>query len=197
MTHFIRTVVLAVSMLFGLSAQAANPAAAKNFLDAIAAQVLVIVKDDKLSQTDRQAKIENLFADKVDISFVAKFALGKHWRAATPEQQKEYIAAYRPFILKNYGGKLTKYSGQTYALKNTRIDGEAIVVTMEIDDPNGQKIMMDYRLRDDGATFKITDIAVEGVSLLTTQRSEFNGIIEGKGIDGLIAALKQQVAAKG
>jgi len=91
---------------------------------------------------------------------------------------------------------LTKYSGQTYTLKNARADGDASVVTMEINDPDGQKINVDYRLRDDSGAFKIVDIAVEGVSLLSTQRSEFNGIIETKGVEGLTEALKKQVASK-
>ena len=89
---------------------------------------------------------------------------------------------------------MTKYSGQTYTLKNARVDGDANVVTMEINDPNGQKVNVDYKLKGD-SNFKIIDIAVEGVSLLTTQRSEFNGIVERKGVDGLIDALKKQVAS--
>ena len=67
---------------------------------------------------------------------------------------------------------------------------------MEINDTSGQAILVDYRLRGDSGAFKIVDITVEGVSLLTTQRSEFNGIVERKGIDGLIEALKKQVASK-
>lgn len=196
MKRLISSALVALSLLVGSAAMAANPDAAKKFVDTVATQVLALVKNDSLSQTDKQTKIETIFSDKVDIAFVAKFVLGKHWRTATPVQQKDYVAAYRPFILKNYANKLTKYSGQTYGLKNARVDGDASVVTMEINDPNGQKVNVDYRLKGEGS-FKIVDITVEGVSLLATQRSEFNGIVERKGIDGLIEALKKQVASKG
>ena len=156
-----------------------------------------IGKNESFSRAEKQSKIESLFSDKVDITFVAKFVLGKNWRTASPAQQQDYIAAYRPFILKNYASKLAKYSGQTYTLKNAHADGDASVVTMEINDPKGgQNIIVDYRLRGDERSFKIVDITVEGVSLLSTQRSEFNGIVERKGVDGLVAALKQQVASK-
>jgi phospholipid transport system substrate-binding protein len=195
MKRFIITVLLAATFGMSHAAMAAEASAAKNFIDGLATQVLTLVKDTGVSVGEKQAKIESIFSDKVDINFVAKFVLGKHWRTATPEQQASYVAAYKPFILKNYASKLTKYSGQTYTLKNARADGDASVVTMEINDPNGQTVNVDYKLKGSG-NFKIIDIAVEGVSLLTTQRSEFNGIVERKGLDGLIEALKNQVASK-
>ena len=196
MKNFLSTLLLAATLVVSQTASAANAAGAKNFVDALATQVLDLVKDSGVSASEKKAKIESIFSDKVDIDFVAKFVLGKHWRTATPEQQASYVAAYKPFILKNYANKLTKYSGQTYTLKNARADGDSSLVTMEINDPDGQKVNVDYKLKGD-SNFKIVDIAVEGVSLLTTQRSEFNGIVERKGLDGLIDALKKQVAAKG
>ncbi len=193
---FSRAIALLMVACFCVSATAANPEAAKAFVDKVATQVLAVVKTEGLSSSAKQAKIEALFTDKVDLNFIAKFVLGKHARTATAKQQQDYLNAYKPFILKNYASKLTKYSGQTYTLKNTRSDDDASVVTMEINDPNGQNVVVDYRLRGEAGNFKIVDITVEGVSLLTTQRSEFNGIIESKGIEGLIVALKSQVAAK-
>ncbi len=195
MKRFLSALLLAATVVVSSSAHAANPTGAKKFVDTLATQVLALVKDSGVSANEKKSKIETIFSDKVDIDFVAKFVLGKHWRVATPEQQASYVAAYKPFILKNYAGKLTKYSGQTYTLKNARADGDTNIVTMEINDPNGQKVNVDYKIKG-ASDFKIVDIAVEGVSLLTTQRSEFNGIVERKGIDGLIEALKKQVASK-
>lgn len=192
MKRYLASLLVAAAVAVATPAIAGNPAGAKAFIDKVAGQVLAIVKNEAASTAQKQAKLESLFTDKVDINFVAKFVLGKHWRTATPKQQQEYIAAYRPFILKNYAGRLAKYSGQTYTLKNARDDGDASVVTMAIHDTNGQDVLVDYRIKGD----KIVDIMVEGVSLLTTQRSEFNGIVENKGIDGLIEALKKQVANK-
>ena len=169
---------------------------AQTYVDALAQQVLAIVKDANSDKAERSKKVEALFTDKVDMDFIARFVLGKNWRAATPAQQQAYIAAYKPFLLKNYASRLTKYSGQTYSLKKTRNEGDTSIVTMEIADSNGQSIMVDYRLRGQGSNFKIVDVIVEGVSLLTTQRSEFASIIDQKGIDGLTEALKAQVAAR-
>lgn len=194
MKHVFISAVTALVMMAASTAQA-GAVDAKAYVDRVATQVLDVVKNDGTKE-EKQTRIEKVFADKVDINFVAKFVLGKHWREATPAQQKDYIAAYQPFILKNYAGKLAKYSGQTYELKSARVDDDASVVPMIIHDTDGKDVEVDYRLRSVGNSFKIVDITVEGVSLLTTQRSEFNGIVERKGIDGLIEALKAQVAAK-
>jgi phospholipid transport system substrate-binding protein len=106
------------------------------------------------------------------------------------------MTAYKPFILKNYASKLTKYSGQTYVLKNQHMEDNIAVVTMEIVDASGTNVVVDYRLGDAGVgKYKINDIVVEGVSLLTTQRAEFGSIVEQHDVDYLIAALQKQVSA--
>lgn len=193
-----RGILRSLFALIMLSTTASHASAgdAKAYVDRVANQVLSIVKSDGVTKEEKQLRIEKVFMDKVDINFVAKFVLGKHWRDATPAQQKDYIAAYQPFILKNYASKLAKYSGQTYELKPAHEDDDASIVPMIIHDTDGKNVEVDYRLRSTGGGYKIVDITVEGVSLLTTQRSEFNGIVERKGIDGLIEALKSQVAAK-
>lgn len=192
--------LIALAALFGVLVStpmlAASPDAAKAFVDGFASKVLAIVSNSSGSRSDKQAQIETLFSDKVDIDYIAKFVLGPSWRTATAAQQAAYVAAYKPFILKNYSGRLTKYSGQTYTLKGARSEGDTAYVTMLINDPDGQNITLDYRLRETGGSFKITDITVEGVSLLNTQRSEFKSVVNSKGIDGLIEALEKQVAAQ-
>lgn len=196
MKRFLMSLVAIVSLSVAAPSMAATPEAAKAFVDAFASKTLEIVRVEGPA-SEKQKKIENLFSDKVDIDFIAKFVLGPSWRTATPEQQQAYVAAYKPFILKNYSGRLTKYSGQTYTLKGARGEGDVVYVTMLIVDPQGENVSLDYRLRDVAGSLKIVDITVEGVSLLNTQRSEFKSVVNSKGIDGLIEALKTQVARQG
>ena len=197
MKRFLISLVALAGVMMSVPSMATTPEAAKAFVDGFASNVLTIVRNDSFSKSEKQQKIEHLFSDKVDIDFIAKFVLGPSWRTASPEQQQAYIAAYKPFILKNYSGRLANYSGQTYTLKGARGEGEVMNVVMLIQDPQGQTATLDYRLRSSEASFKIVDITVEGVSLLNTQRSEFKSVVNSKGIDGLIEALKKQVAQQG
>jgi len=197
MKRFLISFVALVSLSVALPASALTPEDAKTFVDGFANKTLEIVRDERASVSQKQQKIENLFADKVDIDFIAKFVLGPSWRTATSQQQQAYVAAYKPFILKNYSGRLAKYSGETYSLKGTRGEGDVFYVAMLIQDPQGESVTLDYRLHDVAGSLKIVDITVEGVSLLNTQRSEFKSVVNNKGIDGLIEALKKQVARQG
>lgn len=195
MKQWILSLIAAALLLQPAAALAGSPQEAQSYIDGIAKGVLDILKT-KESKASKQSQLETLFSNSVDVPYVAQYVLGRHWRTATPEQQQAYVAAYEPFIVKNYAGKLTKYSGQSYKLKNARNMGDDQVVTMEIVDPGSASVFVDYRLREVKNTYKVVDIAVEGVSLVATQRSEFNAIVNSKGIDGLIAALKKQAAKK-
>ncbi len=176
-------------------AHAGDAEGAKRFIDNVGRQVLDVLKTD-IAKTEKQAKLEKIFSSKVDIPFVAKFVLGQHWRAASPEQQKAYVSAYGPFVIGNYANKLTRYSGQEYALKNARADTDgSFLVTMTILGGDSADAQVDYRLRATGVNYQLVDIIVEGVSLLATQRSEFNAIVQTKGLDHLITQLKNSAIA--
>ncbi len=179
-------------------AQAGNVEGARQFVDKVAADVLNIVKKPTNKEL-QQAELLGLIDARVDIDFVARFALGKHWRTATDVQRADYLNAYRPFLKKNYVSRLTRYSGQTFRLGKGRADSDgSYVVNMNIIDPNGADVVMLYRVVEapKNGGYHISDIVVEGVSLLSTQRAEFNSIVTSKGLDYLIDALKKRGMAK-
>lgn len=191
MKRWFATFVAACSLYAG-PVLAGSPDEAKIFVNSVAANVLEVIKTDK-TEREKLAALEVIFADAVDIPYVGKFVLGRHWRSASAAQRTAYLAAYQPFVIKNYAGKLTRYSGQNYTLENARATGDDYTVTMEILDPGNPSVFVDYRLREHAGSYKVVDIVVEGVSLVATQRSEFNSIVTRKGIDYLIGALEKQV----
>lgn len=192
MKHRILTALAALFVAYAPAAYAGSAEGAQSFIDGVAKEVLDVLKTDK-GKDQKMSAMEGIFSSAVDIPQVGKYVLGKHWREASAEQQKAYIDAYQPFVIRNYAGKLTKYSGQSYKLKNARASGSDYVVTMEILDPGNPSVFVDYRVRDYGSRYRVIDIAVEGVSLSQTQRSEFNSIVSSKGIDYLITALQNKV----
>lgn len=171
----------------------------KSFADQLASRALIIVKNEGMSAAAKQRDLEALFDSHVDIAWVSRFVLGKYWRTASPEQQKTYMTNYKAFILKNYTSKLTSYTGQKYNIKSARPEGDAgeYLLTMELINKNEPSVLVDYRIRKNGADFKIFDIVVEGVSMITTQRSEFGSVVANKGLPFLIDALakKAQLAS--
>lgn len=195
--RFFGPILAALALILTVSAANAAPASPQQlFIDKIASDVLAIVKNDSIGTDAKSAKLESIFENAVDFDWVGKFVLGRHFKMATPAQQVAYLKAYRPFIIKNYVSRLTKYTGQTYKITGTHpgTDG-ATLVSMELVDPNGPPVLVDYRISGKPGAFKITDIVVEDVSLITTQRSEFNAVVNKNGVDFLIAALNKKAQA--
>jgi phospholipid transport system substrate-binding protein len=190
----ISALIVSLLMLGAVPAHA-DEAGAKAFVDSVGSQVLAVLKDGG-SKEAQKGKLLALVDSNVDIDFVAKFVLGKWWRTATEDQRQAYLEAYRPFLKNNYVAKLTRYSGQTFKLGTVRADSSGnYSVPMTIVDPQGANVIMMYRVAQNGNNYRIADIVVEGVSLINTQRQEFNSIASGKGIDYLIDALKKKGSA--
>ncbi len=193
MKRLLAVIVLYLGATAGAYASADEVA---QFADRLAGDALEIVKDESTPKAQKQAQLENLFRNYVDIPWVARFVLGTHWRAATPEQQQAYLQNYEAFVLKNYTARLTNYTGQQYKILHTRDEGEGeYLLTMELVNTNEPNVMVDYRIRtQESGGYKIMDIVVEGVSMITTQRSEFGSVVNRNGLDGLIEALGKKAA---
>lgn len=170
----------------------------KAFADNLAQSALDIVTKKELSAAEKQRKLERLFDNHVDIDWVSRFALGRYWRTASEEQRRAYQRNYKEFVLKYYTDRLTDYTGQEYRITEVRTTSEEegeYLLSMELVNTNEPNMLVDYRIREDGDRLKIYDIIIEGVSMITTQRSEFNSVIANKGLDYLIDALQKKARA--
>jgi phospholipid transport system substrate-binding protein len=195
---FLRWVSVFYLMVCSSTVWAAESDEVIQFADRLAQDALNIVKNDDLSANEKQRKLEHVFDDAVDIEWVSRFALGKYWRTASEVQRIDYQRNYKDFVLKYYTSRLTDYTGQQYKITGVRPEGEdgEYLLSMELVNTNEPNVLVDYRIRKGENNYKIYDIIIEGVSMITTQRSEFNSVIANKGLDYLIDALakKAQVA---
>lgn len=161
---------------------------AKAFVATTADEVFKILKSSgKKSQTKA---LEKMIRAHVDIPWIGQFVMGRFWRQATDEQKAKYLKNYEDFIASTYASRFTEYKGDGFTITDARSDNNnKYTVKMSIK-TEAEPILVDYKVRkNDGGKFKIYDLNVEGVSLITTQRSEFAAILQNKGIDNLIAQL--------
>lgn len=160
--------------------------------------VLAIIKSDKDIQNGDLQKIYALAEEKIlpnfDFERVARMVLGKHWRSANKEQQAAFKREFRSLMLRTYASALSKYRDQTIEFKPLHMQPGATDVTVEseIIQPGGQPIGVDYTLEKLGDSWKVYDIVIEGVSLVTNYRGQFNNEIRQSGIDGLIKKLSDK-----
>jgi len=159
-------------------------------------EVLTIVRSDKSIQAGDNNRILALVDEKVlphfDFRRMTSLAVGRDWRSASPEQQERLIAAFRTLLVRTYSNALTQYRDQTIEVKPLRSSpaDKTVRVSTEVRQAGAQPILLDYALAQADKGWKVFDVTVAGVSLVTNYRSSFGDEISTKGIDGLIASLE-------
>jgi phospholipid transport system substrate-binding protein len=163
----------------------------------VSGEVMAAVKSDPAIQAGDISRIVALVDSKimpnVDFSRMTASAVGRYWRQATPEQQKQLQEEFKTLLVRTYSGALSAVKDQTVSYRPMRSAPEdtEVVVRSEVRG-RGDTIQLDYRLAKTGDVWKIYDLNVLGVWLVDTYRSQFAQEIGAKGIDGLIATLVQR-----
>ena len=166
-----------------------------------AEDVLSVVKNDKDIQAGNQEKLFALAEEKILPNFnfdrVSRLVLGKNWTRATPDQKSAFQAEFKTLLLRTYATALSKYKNQTIEYKPLRMaDGASNVsVKTAILQAGGQPIAVDYSLEKQADAWKVYDIVIEGVSLVTNYRGQFTQEIRQNGLDSLIKKLADKNAA--
>ena len=179
-------------IMAGASAQEMLPDA---LVRSVSNDVLDIVRKDKDIQAGNTRKAVELAEAKVlphfDFPRMTTLAVGKDWRKATPAQQKALIDEFRTLLVRTYSKALTEYRNQDIDFKPLKMqptDTDATVRTL-VHQPGSKPVQIDYNLEKIDRGWKVYDISVAGISLVTNYRSSFAQEVSAGGIDGLIAAL--------
>jgi len=203
--QLIMTAAVAISTsVIAAPAPAANEAP-DVLVKRVSTDVIDSVKADKDIQAGNSNKIMDLVNSKilpyVDSDKMTAQAAGRHWRQATPEQQKQLAQEFRTLLVYTYAGALTQIKNETIEFKPFRADpaDNDVVVKSQVNLTRGEPITLDYRLSKGAQGWKIYDINVLGAWLVQTYTSTFNSEISKGGVDGLIKKLhdrNQQLASK-
>jgi len=161
-------------------------------------EVLAILKQDKDIQSGNQSRVYQLVEAKIlpnfDFNRMTQLAVGKHWPRATAKQKQELVTEFRNLLVRTYSSSLTAFTNQTVEFKPLAMkpDETDVTVRSEIRQPGGQPIPIDYSMYKTAFGWKVYDVAIDGVSLVTNCRASFSSTIRQNGIDGLIKTLAAQ-----
>ena len=163
-------------------------------------EVIAILKKDKELRSGNQAKVYQLVEAKIlpnfDFNRMTQLALGKHWPRATPKQKQALVTEFRNLLVRTYSSSLTEFTNQTIEFKPLTLkpNDTDVTVRSEIRQPGGQPIPIDYAMYKTDFGWKVYDVTIDSVSLVTNYRASFASTIRQSGIDGLIKALADQSA---
>ena len=186
-------VALLIAPLFVFPAWAMAP---DRLVDQTVRDVLDIIKQDEALRNGDKEKMLDLIEIKVlphfNFNRMTRLAMGKHWSDATPEQQQTIVNEFRTLLVRTYSNALTTYRDETVKVNpvaNLGDKNDTTVRTMVFQKQGRELVPIDYSMEKNSDGWKVYDVTVAGVSLVTNYRGSFSSQIRRGGVDGLIKTL--------
>ncbi len=161
-------------------------------------EVLRIVKQDKEIKSGNSKKIldlvEQIILPNFDFRQMTQLAVGKNWSKASPEQQQSLVNEFRTMLVRTYSSSLSSVADYKIEFKPFKLPaGETdVLVSTEVSKPGAPPIPINYRMEKQGEGWKVYDVLVDNVSMVTVYRNSFNSEVRKGGIGGLLAALSRR-----
>ncbi len=192
--RFFALAVTALALAAGATASAqemAPDALARKSID----EVLAVIRADKELQNGNPKKLHALVEEKIlphfDFTRMTRLAVGRNWAQASDAQKESLTREFQTLLVRTYSTSISQYRNQTIDVKPAKIapgDKDTVVKTV-VNQPGGQPIPIDYAMERTDKGWKVYDVMVDGVSLVTTYRGSFNEQVQKGGVDGLVKTL--------
>ena len=185
-------------LIFALPAAAVQSQSPLELIRDTADQVLAEVVSKKLELARAPGRIYGLVEDKVlpgfDFTRMSRLVLGKYWQRATPVQKSAFETAFRELLVRTYATVLLNYSDQaiTYLPMRQSEDASHVTVATLVNNSTAPSVPINYKLYLKQEEWKVYDVIIDGVSLITNYRSSFNAQIRRYELDGLIRNLEKR-----
>ncbi len=161
-------------------------------IELVAASALNVLRGDG-SEDAKREEIERIADQHFAFTTIAKLCLGRSWREFSAEERQEYVQLFRVFLAQRYGTQLDRYSGEEVTVLGEQSEPRGdMTVHTELIRPTGDRISIDYRLRKYDADWRIIDVTIEGVSLVSSFRSQFREVLKDGGPQALIQQLRDK-----
>jgi phospholipid transport system substrate-binding protein len=154
--------------------------------------------NDKAKHAQRRRMLEEIAADRFDYAEMSKRVLGKYWKSLTEAEQKEFVEVYQGFLSDTYAGRIDDYTGRKQDVRylTERKEGSYAEVRTELRSDK-TTLPMDYRLLLKEGRWAAYDIIIDGVSLVSNYRSQFQKIIRESSYQELVKKLRERTMTEG
>jgi phospholipid transport system substrate-binding protein len=159
-------------------------------------EVIRIVSDKNLMKNDEQRRqaLKKTVSDIFNYSEMAKLTLGKHWNQRTQAERNQFIDLFATLLDNSYLSKIESYNNEKIVYVKETHDGNHAEVKSKVITENRDEFTLDYRLLNENGKWMVYDVVIEGVSLVSNYRTQFNRIINTNGYDELVKKLQKKIS---
>lgn len=159
-------------------------AQADEFIINLSESAIAALTDQSINEATQQERFRSYLQESFDMASIAKSVMGRYWAQATPEQKQEFQNLFMDHVTQQYARWFRKYKGQTVKVSgSSKKEGHIVVVPTVVAEQGGKNVGVSWKLVERGASFKVLDLSIEGVSLALTQREEIGAVIGQNGGD--------------
>ena len=160
-------------------------------------EVLAILKDASLTPEARRDRIVEIAYERFDFPTMSKLVLAKYWKRFDAAQRDEFMKEFKDFLAHRYGDRIDRYEQEKVEIVGERSasGGDAVVAT-KIHRPKAESVAVEYRLRSREGAWRVIDVKIEGISLVSNYRDQFHTVLSRGGPDRLIAQLRDRNASQ-
>ena len=197
-----RSSAAALALGLGLGLGLAPPAAgaetsgARSLIEQTVVQVLAVLNDPARSTAQRRLELEKIAHARFDFRTMARLVLGRNWKRLDGKQQDAFVDEFTTYLANDYGNRLDRYEQERVDVvgEEPRPRGDVVVKTRIIGGQNDGAIV-DYRMREQAGQWRIIDVVIEGISLVSNFRDQFGEVISRDGPQELLRKLRERNAA--
>lgn len=197
--HYLVTLLLLMLGVFPVQAENTPLALLENSTGSMLTALMENQAELKKDPLVINRMVERILIPHVDFISASKWVMGKHWRSADKQQKIRFIKEFRTLLISFYSAALADYL-KTHEVRKDMIrflpqrggEGDDVTIRSEVHSPGGKTIPVNYYLHQTHKGWKVYDVSVEGISMITTYRNSFANEIKVKGVDGLIDSLAEK-----
>ncbi|MBW2493275.1 MAG: ABC transporter substrate-binding protein [Deltaproteobacteria bacterium] len=200
--RFARTAALVlVAQMSGLAAPGAgamteSEAGARAVISETVDEVLAVLRDKSVPTEQRIRSLEQIVYGRFDLYVMSRLVLARNWKRFSEEQKAEYVEEFKQYLTNSYGSRIERYDQQEVEIIGEREEPRGdVVIQTKILGGEFDGALIDYRLRKQEAGWRVIDVVIEGISMVSNYRDQFKSIVSTGGPELLLQKLKEKNAA--
>jgi phospholipid transport system substrate-binding protein len=175
-------------VLVGVAAWASPAVGPREAVEAAVGRALSILRDGKadgILVADRSEEIKRIVREMFDFDEISRRALSRYWQALTPEAQGEFVTLFRDLLERSYIAQIEASGGERIIIVGESIGGDSATVRSKVVTRQGTEVPLDYRLHVRDGRWRIHDVVVRGISLISSYRAQFDRVIRAESYNAL------------